>query len=1167
MIIKDLFKNDLSQRIKEVIKVDDPDELAAAEEIEDYWVTDHIEQEFIKALDVYQESIQNDVEEVNIWVSGFFGSGKSSFAKVLGYILANPTLGDSTAAEIFTARLANERIKALLNTIHEQAPTLSVFLDLASGSNVLLREGESMVLPLYRELLSRLGYSRDPRLAELEFALEGDGKLDEFIQAFRAANPGKEWDERRHKALAANEASAAMHILDPSVFNEPDSWARGASNTPELTANSFADRALALLARRRPELSRIMFIVDEVGQYVATDVHRMLDLQGLAQAFQKADGRLWLTATSQETLEDVVSALAGKRVELARVQDRFPIRVDLITADIEEVVAHRVLAKTTEGTEAVRDLYDMHQNQLLSNTTLDSSTLGNEYTGDEFVTFYPLLPYQIPLFIRAVSAHRARGGAGPMFGGTNRTLIRLAQQLIINERTDLGETEVGTLATSAMAYDLLQGIIPSQWRFEIDQVEDSHDPGSTEWLTARTIALLADVPQVQMRAGTIATLLHPSVSAESLEAEVVDAVEILQKEEVLRESEEGLRLQSPEEKDWEKRRRGIDLKQGQFHRIARDSIGQRLSGVTASAAREFRLGISYNDEKVTDGDIGVVILEGGDDQLNRATRDSREKANEANLFVVFSQSDRSWRLAEELHRSEQMIRDAEARTRTGDETTLLHEERKRLDRLRSDFDRSLESDLLSGSVIFHGNESSLEGADARSAVGKAGADRVSLIYTHLDEWAAPVKRAAASSLLKEDDLSGLPKSLGEDGLQLVRVTPKGHEIDTAGPALTALLKEIERRRNFGEEVTGRYLERYFGGVPYGGDIDIVMVVVAAAVRAGAVEIRSDGAKLRTHTDARLDQVFSSIPKFRSAAIAPRVEGVPLDARAGVAELLDELTGDRTATASEALASAIVVALQDDRDRLTELTATLSGAGLVIPTPVDSAAKALVQATREQEEERIASVYAARLTIKEGVIAGRKLFEMLADAGRLDTLRHARSIVGGSVSDLSEGSQKRVDKMRTVLESASYLDGFVDIKVAIEAVNEERRERWEEAFGVLDQARSDAESQFESMFRDLPDADREEFGRQLDSFKATEGWSFETGPPTDRLRALAGSLPALVDKVRSEIAREPGVDVVQIRVNQLYIKTIRTEEDLESLLSAIRIAAEEALGDGKYFQLS
>lgn len=1166
MIINEIFKNDLSRRIKEVIKVDDPDELAAAEEIEDYWVTEHIEQEFLTVLDVYQESILVPTEEVNVWVSGFFGSGKSSFAKVLGYVLANPHLGESSAVEIFTSKLASDRIKALLNKIHEQTRTLSVFIDLASG-RTLLKEGESVVLPLYRELLSQLDYSREPRLADLEFTLEGDEKLDEFERMFVEANPGKVWKERRHRALAANEASAAMHLLDPSVYNEPDSWAKGSQQFPDITANSFAKRALELLERRRPDHSRIMFIVDEVGQYVATDVGRMLDLQGVAQAFQKEDGRLWLTATSQETLEDVVSALAGKRVELARVQDRFPIRVDLITADIEEVVAHRVLAKTSDGAAATRSLYDANRNKLIANTTLDASPLGKEYTGDEFVTFYPLLPYQIPLFIRAVSAHRARGGAGPMFGGTNRTMIRLAQQLIINEQTDLGSRDLGMLATSAMAYDLLQGIVPGPWRFEIDQVEANHGEDSVEAATAKTVALLSGVPQVPLRSKNIGALLHRSVEAEALDSSVADAVEALQTDEVLRESEDGLRLQSPEEKDWEKRRRGIDLKTGQFRRLVRDSLSDLLSGVTASAAREFKLGISFDDERITDGDISVPILEGGEDQLNRAVRLSRESAHESDIFIIFERSDKTWRLAEELHRSNEMIREAETRSRTGDENSLLHEERKRAERLKHDFDRSLSTDIVSGKAIFQGSEEDLTGNDARSAVAASATDRVGKIYTHLDDWAAPVKRTYALSILKEDDLSGLPDQLGQTGLGITKVTPAGHVIDTEGPAISALLQEVQRRKSFGQEISGRYLEGHFGEAPYGGDIDVIMIVTAAAMRAGEIEIMSDGARLRSYTDARLENVFKNLPKFRAAGVLPRGDGPDVEAKTRVARLIDELTGERTPIVTDQLAAAIVKGLAEDRERVFRFTATLQGAGLNVPSSIETANRVLARTVNEDDEERIGSVDAARLDIKEGVIAARKLDDLLADDGGLELLRSAKRIVVSPPHDLSDASLERVSEIQEILDSANYVGGFAEIKSAVEGITEERREVWQDAYRSLQEVHENAHAEVEALTKDLAEADQAELIRRLEPLKPDDDWAFETGPSIDRINALAGGFPRMVDLIRRESVAGSGVEVVQTKSSQIYPHAVKTEEDLDALLAAIRAAADAALGDGKYFQLS
>ena len=237
MKIGEIFRYDLDREIKEVIKVDDADLDDVADEIGEYVVTEHIHEEFIDFLDRYQESILSPSETVNAWVSGFFGSGKSSFAKVLGYILANPTLGENSAADLFTQKLPTQQIRALLNTIHGQAPTLSLFVDLSSARNVA-REGESVVLPLYRELLTRLGYSRNLALAELEFDLDEQGKLESFIAAFEEVtrNP---WSARRDKALALNEASRVLHHLDRATYPSADSYARTRPQ-PEMGANLFA---------------------------------------------------------------------------------------------------------------------------------------------------------------------------------------------------------------------------------------------------------------------------------------------------------------------------------------------------------------------------------------------------------------------------------------------------------------------------------------------------------------------------------------------------------------------------------------------------------------------------------------------------------------------------------------------------------------------------------------------------------------------------------------------------------------------------------------------------------------------------------------------------------------------------------------------------------------
>ena len=90
MQIQEIFSREIERDIKEVIKVDDRQ--SVLEEVEEYVPTEHITDELVDTLERFQDTINNPSEEINIWISGFFGSGKSSFAKVLGYLLANPSI-------------------------------------------------------------------------------------------------------------------------------------------------------------------------------------------------------------------------------------------------------------------------------------------------------------------------------------------------------------------------------------------------------------------------------------------------------------------------------------------------------------------------------------------------------------------------------------------------------------------------------------------------------------------------------------------------------------------------------------------------------------------------------------------------------------------------------------------------------------------------------------------------------------------------------------------------------------------------------------------------------------------------------------------------------------------------------------------------------------------
>jgi len=246
-----------------------------------------------------------------------------------------------------------------------------------------------------------------------------------------------------------------------------DSWVKAVKNKADITPGKLADRVGELMKRRKPGLS-LMFVVDEVGQFVARDVQKMLDLQAIVQSFGvKGRGKHWVVVTSQEKLGELVSGLDDKKIELARLMDRFPLQVHLEPTDISEVTSRRVLSKNAVAQTALGKLFDENRGRLTEHTRLTADIRLPELSREAFIELYPLVPYQIDLIIQVVSGLRTQGGASKHVGGANRTIIKLAQQLLINPAVNLANAKLGDIVRLDQVYDLVEGNVGSEIRAKI----------------------------------------------------------------------------------------------------------------------------------------------------------------------------------------------------------------------------------------------------------------------------------------------------------------------------------------------------------------------------------------------------------------------------------------------------------------------------------------------------------------------------------------------------------------------------------------------------------------------------------------------------------------------------------------------------------------------------
>jgi hypothetical protein len=425
--IGDLLTRDLSRKIEEIIQVDQADEQSVHDEITEYVATGSIREQYHQLFRAIADAPSEPHESIGVWVSGFFGSGKSSFAKYLGYALQNRTFLGKPFADLFKQQVEDERISNLLDLINTKTPTDVILLEVAKERDTR-KVTERIAELMYTVLLRELDYSEDFDIAELEIELEAEGKLSQFVQTCNELYGN--WAMVRKGAQKLSRASAVLNKLDNNTYPSADSWAHSQRNRDAaITVSKVVERAFELWGRRRKGKA-LVFIIDEVGQHVARSGDKIEDLRATVEEFGKVGKNLlkqrkiaapcWIVVTSHEKLDEVVAAIDSKRVELAKLQDRFGHRVDLAPSDIREVATKRVLAKKPQTEPMLKKLFSANSGSLNAALRLERTTRRADIGEADFVQFYPYPPHYIDLCIGIMSGIRLQPGAPRHYGGSNR---------------------------------------------------------------------------------------------------------------------------------------------------------------------------------------------------------------------------------------------------------------------------------------------------------------------------------------------------------------------------------------------------------------------------------------------------------------------------------------------------------------------------------------------------------------------------------------------------------------------------------------------------------------------------------------------------------------------------------------------------------------------------
>lgn len=1170
-IIKDLFANDISRRIEEVIKVDQADEQIIHDELAEYVVTDSIRGHLTEVLESYWETPKKPHEGVAIWVSGFFGSGKSSFAKYLGLGLQNRTIAGEGAAKLLTKRIGDAKAEVLLSNIAEQIPTEAVIFDVSTDRGI--RTGnQSITEIMYRLFLQSLGYARDLDLSELEITLEEAGRLDAFKAKYEETF-NTDWDVAKGLiAIAVQQASRVMHELDQATYPTADSWREAAMKRADITPGDLAKRGMELMKRRCPGKT-LLFVVDEVGQFVARDVQKMLDLQAVVQNLGRIGrGKMWIVVTSQEKLTELVGGLDDKRVELARLIDRFPLQVHLEPADISEVTSKRILSKNAQAEKDLRDLFTQHRGRLTDNTRLTADIKLPELSTESFVDLYPLMPYQIDLIIQVVSGLRTQGGANKHVGGANRTIIKLAQQLLIHPDVDLASAPLGTLTRVDQVYDLVSGNIGSEVRGKIDDIGKKVDHPLAQSV-AKAICLLQYVRSIHRTPENLAAALHLAVDADSRLSEVKAALYALEKSHMIRRGDDGYRIPTPAEDDWERQRASLSPKPGDISRLHAEvvtALWQPQPQHSFLDVKVFKACLYLGGRLSVDGDIPVhlTLAEAGKEHEERcAEARNRSQTETKSIFWNAALDQAVDREAVELFRSKEILSRKERGARTKDETALVADEKLRQRRHQDDLRRLIKQAFLTGTIFFRGNDRSPDdtATDIGRTAAKVLAQALPAVFDRFEEAAARVGKKDLESLMTTENLRGLTSAFTD--LSLVRDQGGKPVFKTDAGSLAEVLARIENRTSYGEVATGRYLTDEFTKEPFGWDFDVVRLFVIALLRAGKLEATSKGQIIESALSLDARNTFANNNLFRQASFRPKV-GLDFKDIIDASEYFKEVFGREISELEQGVvANAIREEIHRHDEELHEVHTRLVQHGLpgadVLRTALDQ-----MRSIRVGKEDRaILSFNAAYKELKEAIKRGADLSQILTET-RLHDIGHAREALDviwpflKEEPDLTDEDRDHAEKLADLMAKESFFREVPAIDQHARALETEHKRRHEEAAQARAAAYENAAKKLRATpgWEQLGEDEQQRVAGPLVSRATTDGMAAMAIPLLrSDLAACSGRLSTAIEEMLRIV---DGNRIVRVVASGYFAGGIETEEQLVQALSGLKEQCLELIGAGK-----
>jgi hypothetical protein len=921
MKIKQLFdpSKNINRSIEKVITYGVSQEARLKSEISEYVVTDSIDEQFENLLLKMEAAMDIGGEnEVGVWVSGFYGSGKSSFTKYLGLAFDDRIKIDGVPfIQHLQDRLKRKGTKALLSNVAKRFPAAVLMLDLASEQVAGATMTEVSTVLFYK-VLQWAGYSRNLKVAALERKLKKEGRYDEFLTLFKETTAGEEWVNYRNDELVVDSLLPEIACkLYPTLFKTASSFTTESSEI--VVFENDRVREMLEIAREASGKEYIIFIIDEVGQYVGPRPNLILNLDGLAKNLKNiGDGKVWIIGTAQQTLTADDAKAALNSPELFKLNDRFPIQIALESNDIKEICYTRLLGKSSGAETELGGLFDQSGQQLRQNTKLvDARVYGVDFDRKTFIDLYPFLPAHFDILLHLLGAlAKSTGGIGL------RSAIKVVQDILIDGsegRPAIAEQNIGWLATTVTLFDALDKDIKRAFASLHASVEKATKIRFTHselhQNIAKTVAVLQILGNLPITRQNVSGLMHASIGGASQADAIAKAVEDLINDPVVPfgEQDGNLCFYSEKLNNIEQERSQVALRGVELRRIVNEALTSVYSPLPATQLHG-SYAVSTGLKALSAGNV-PASLAGDRNQIQtfvelvdpreidsariRLTDESRQNSSKFNIYLIGRTTPEMDELTADIHR----CREIANRYRSDPDQEIreyCNGQADRAEHLSTKLRTQIQRSLLQGSFVFRGQVVAVDtlASDVLDAARKHLSEVAEQVFDRYSE--APVRAGTdlAEKFLRVGNLTGITSAI--DPLNLVQTQGGRHSIRTDHLAMVSIKDYIDRNGT----VDGKRLTDAFADAPFGWSPDTLRYLAAAMLLAGEIKLKVAGREVTVNGQQAIDAIKTN-NSFKSIGISLRGGDRPTnDVLARAASRLTELTGDT------------VIPLEDDISKVT-----------------------------------------------------------------------------------------------------------------------------------------------------------------------------------------------------------------------------------------------------------